>query len=1261
MFKNALLNALTYDTITPVIFNGLLTGNTLPTSNYKTMGEKYFDLVEFEGVVTANEVANLEGDESLASGKTIIGGKKYNLSTGIDDLGENRRGYAVGSKVLYIEDVDNNTWYNEGKAVSISTNTKFKNASGIANSSATLDYINFDGQDVEYTTSDWRIEYNVHSNYFLTSETDTVTAEEQADIEKTNAGAFEVVSGETIYKKAIRPDTELTSLDMAIIKEIFDIADREDDTIIEGEVYVGTSSNKDVSDEMSYKQFAAKYLVEGDSHDVNVTAADNGEWLKIIDNTGDGTAEYVFRVDFIMTTVTDVNNRTDKYTFEDGKVVDMDDVADELEEGDVVLYTVLDDNIFVTIPEVVTTSVNKRGVDYKNETITCGDVTYEWSGIEQVAYDFYHDVSEVEVQENYDLYLDHFGYVRLFADSEYNKGFLLLTDGYYEADGRNEEYKAYYWDIAEEDEVEIIVRDTTSLSGGLFVDDAKVDDDLEWDRLREFEQIKAYAANSTFLTNIATYSVNDSDEYALDIVDNASNTVDYYATEVVLTSDSSVTDQDLFAVNTNKKIQATNDTLYYFVLTNGGQTYIKEITTWVGYKNGDVDLGKGAKAYVVASESKNRVYDVAEIVVFETPATVSKSTNFVYALDQKYIGENYLDLYAIGYDSATETYGPVVREGSLTAQDTYSLRKDYYPDEISELVKFYTVGSDASVKYIGSDFADYNIFAGRVIVSERVNHRDYVEVEADGEIYDFTVGTIPSFLVGFSKTQSEKTDYVWVDGVKVERVGNVRKTYSITAENKEFSAADTVTGYAGDRVIFVTNSKGVIQYIINVDESYYDKYTDKVQALVDLWDEIDYDQTIVAPTDLQQLVINANNLIVNNEATYAEALELIEALSAEKYADSIAAANAKAAVQTKIDAYLSAAAAKTVSDQIAAIGTVTLDSEAAIVAARTAYDALTDAQKALVTNVATLTEAEAALAQLKKDATDADALATAQAEALEAVEAANIKLLEMNVEYDLDMQGEIALAYAEAVKAINEAEDVDAVNDAIEAYKVATGEVGTAAMRIATAQAAVNTAQANVDAAQDAVDAAQDAKDAAAAARGVAYAAKTAAATAATNAATAVTNAQNTLTTAQGAVASAEDDVADAEQNVDLAEITVEAKRQAMVNALADSDTSNDQAATDAYTAAQAALTAAEAALDAAEEDLADAKAALTEAQDALTDAQADKAAKDADKAAKDAAWLAAAEADDAAADKLTEAQDALTEAEDALTEAEDALADLLA
>lgn len=62
--------------------------------------------------------------------------------------------------------------------------------------------------------------------------------------------------------------------------------------------------------------------------------------------------------------------------------------------------------------------------------------------------------------------------------------------------------------------------------------------------------------------------------------------------------------------------------------------------------------------------------------------------------------------------------------------------------------------------------------------------------------------------------------------------------------------------------------------------------------------------------------------------------------------------------------------AKTVSDKIDSIGTVTLDSEEVIRNARSAYEALSDEAKELVANYAELEKAESILSQLKNEADD---------------------------------------------------------------------------------------------------------------------------------------------------------------------------------------------------------------------------------------------------------------------------------------------------
>ena len=80
-------------------------------------------------------------------------------------------------------------------------------------------------------------------------------------------------------------------------------------------------------------------------------------------------------------------------------------------------------------------------------------------------------------------------------------------------------------------------------------------------------------------------------------------------------------------------------------------------------------------------------------------------------------------------------------------------------------------------------------------------------------------------------------------------------------------------------------------------------------------------------------------------------------------------------------------AADAVIGKINSIGDVTLESEQAIKDARNAYNALTDAQKALVTNLTVLETAEAKLAELKDAAAQAEADKKAAAEASAKIDA----------------------------------------------------------------------------------------------------------------------------------------------------------------------------------------------------------------------------------------------------------------------------------
>ena len=116
--------------------------------------------------------------------------------------------------------------------------------------------------------------------------------------------------------------------------------------------------------------------------------------------------------------------------------------------------------------------------------------------------------------------------------------------------------------------------------------------------------------------------------------------------------------------------------------------------------------------------------------------------------------------------------------------------------------------------------------------------------------------------------------------------------------------------------------------------------------------------------DIQTVTLDREEVILNARNAY-EALEDEQKPLVENLAVLIAAEDRLA--QLKKEASIEA-----VEQLIDAIGTVTIEKEAAIEAARTAYDGLTQELQSQVENYKTLTDAEAALAILKMDKADVE-------------------------------------------------------------------------------------------------------------------------------------------------------------------------------------------------------------------------------------------------------------------------------------------------
>ena len=166
----------------------------------------------------------------------------------------------------------------------------------------------------------------------------------------------------------------------------------------------------------------------------------------------------------------------------------------------------------------------------------------------------------------------------------------------------------------------------------------------------------------------------------------------------------------------------------------------------------------------------------------------------------------------------------------------------------------------------------------------------------------------------------------------------------------------------------------------------YNKLTDKQKTLVTNYDVLEKAEKdladLKAADQVSKNITNIGTVTLESEDVIKEARTAYDALTdAQKklVSNKDVLEKAESTLKELQDAKAAdVKAAEEVTNKISAIGDVTLESEDAIKEARTAYDALTDAQKKLVSNKDVLEKAETTLKELKdaKDADDAKVAAT---------------------------------------------------------------------------------------------------------------------------------------------------------------------------------------------------------------------------------------------------------------------------------------------
>ena len=835
--------AATREVVAEILFRAILVDkvNYTPAFGYQlddtSIGWDTFELEEISGIVVANEYADLYSTTSLKAGKTELNvdGESYMLdyATTLEDIGEARDAYVTeGKNVLYIADAGN-TVFETGAETDIKTDSKFEKATGLERDEDTTEYfINFDGGN-EYKASDWKIKYVVEI------EKAGLTAEEDAAI-KDFFGTKNIEDESGVYTctKTINPGKTITDTDLSFLKAIFYGADKDGagaDDYIYGEIYVGTQSTTDISDDpdMSWKTFRNKYI-DTDENAIEVEGNENGEWLKVIDNDGDGEADYVLLTKYVMAAVTDIDKNGDytvsvENTARDLVEIDSADMMteDELAEDDVIVFAYIDGNYVSNIAEKVTETIDKKGIDYKAETITCGENTYGQSGIyvdedefqDAFLYDhFLFDVTDADTEVAYDLYLDNFGFVRALTENKYAYGLGLLTDGYYETNGKVETIQV---DMNTVDTEETTYDVDADSDWDLFVNDREGDNGNRgtWGRLEGFQG--NYANAHQFATNVAAFS-NSDDVLSLYAVDEYTNKeLDTLKNELVLTAKSDLDDKELTAYFNDKAVDqhtvyATADTVYYYVnFDKDGDPYVE--ATWTGYNNAPKGLSLDASedyAYAVYTQTKaDSNYYYADVIVIEAESELD-DVYFLYYANTKDTNKASYWVKTVGYDAEEEGY-------------VADYRIDTEKDDANRVVKapaFYVIDKDGVVELrITENFASHGIYADTATVARDVSSRDYVYT------YDYDLSYKPADVNVYA-LDKDKDSNLWV-------------AYSIDVTDTDVN----------DELILFTDGDDV-EYVINVTAS----------------DEAELD-ALYAAIRADQASVNAPALTVNETLDHAAA------------------------------------------------------------------------------------------------------------------------------------------------------------------------------------------------------------------------------------------------------------------------------------------------------------------------------------------------------------------------------------------------------
>ena len=642
--------------VAEILFRGLLTEtveySALIAGGYtksgETLGKRELGLEEVSGIVTGNEYADLDSSSTLPGGKTdlLVGEKEYrlNVTTDLTAIGESRTAYVKkgtqNSFNLVVDKLfgnDNNVRAESGDATSVSALADTQNLS----LSGAEYFVNF--EEAGRWESDYKIKYvlkftpdadglkkaeakaaeiNWYGDYKSTDSKYVVVKDVKDTANPTNTLYY-------VVERTIPRTEEIYSCDISNMMMIFGEADKTDDSVtdsfVTGEIYVGTQSTKDISDDPDYSWtiFEEKFL-EFTENIQNFSKSGNGEWLKVIDNDGDGIAEYVFGTWYALAEITGYNSRKEYYTYSApgkghdnyGWEIDLSEdavnyVGDyEPAVGDLVLAAPIDGKWQIEKAPMETKTI--KTVSFRDKTVTTTeDDVYDESVISNWT-EYADDMLAMSDEAKYEIFFDHFGHVIAYREVQGQTKYALLSELYYtnEFNGKYIKNNTPIVEITmgEEDTVEMLVsnaKDNVFDGAGRTYFNNKGVSFTDY-LTRAISQLGITNTSNLYLQDTAEWTtpttLDEKNQYVYDYDANGdpvNPSATHKVTETNVAAYTLDEDGEKVAVNSvsDPKTNRSGDVLYYTNLNeNGGIVADASINEKVTYEEYKARLDKAAPA-----------------------------------------------------------------------------------------------------------------------------------------------------------------------------------------------------------------------------------------------------------------------------------------------------------------------------------------------------------------------------------------------------------------------------------------------------------------------------------------------------------------------------------------------------------------------------------------------------------------------------------------------------------------------------------------